>query len=151
TRNEPGSATQSGQLMGTPVYMSPEQCRGARAADHRSDVYSIGCVLMKMLTGRPPFEGEGMGDLIVAHICHAPPLARSRVPDLARVFDQILQRCLAKSPDERFQSMAELTQALEDAEQALFGPIAGLSASVALNMPTLTMDAAEPAVSDTTL
>ena len=60
------------------------------------------------------------------------------------MFDQILQRCLAKSPDERFQSMTELTQQLEDVEQVLFGPIAGLSPSMVLHMPTLTMEVPEP-------
>jgi serine/threonine protein kinase len=54
--------THTGALMGTPVYMSPEQCRGLPEIDHRSDIYALGCVLFHLITGRPPFEGEGMGD-----------------------------------------------------------------------------------------
>ena len=115
---EPGKMkTRTGLVMGTPVYMSPEQCRGAGTVDARSDIYSIGCVMMTMLTGRPPFEQEGAGELICAHMVDDPPLAASRMPGLPQMFDQVLQRCLAKSPDERFQSMSDLALTLAHAEQ----------------------------------
>src|SRR5512140_2836035 len=65
--DEPGRMkTRTGAVMGTPVYMSPEQCRGSGVVDHRADIYSIGCVMMTMITGRPPFDGAGSGELIVA-------------------------------------------------------------------------------------
>ncbi|NVB77055.1 MAG: protein kinase [Kofleriaceae bacterium] len=120
--DEPGKMkTRTGMVMGTPVYMSPEQCRGAGIVDHRSDIYSIGCVMMTMLTGRPPFDGSGSGELIVAHMTEAPPLAASRVPGMPPVIDQIIQRCLAKEAAQRFQSMAELAQTLGLAEQSIYG------------------------------
>ena len=117
TGDDPGKLkTRTGMVMGTPVYMSPEQCRGAGEVDQRSDIYSMGCVLMTMLTGTPPFDGEGSGELIAAHLREPPPLAASRVAGLPEILDQILQRCLAKSPADRFQSMSELAMALGHAE-----------------------------------
>jgi serine/threonine-protein kinase len=119
--DEPGKLkTRTGMLMGTPVYMSPEQCRGAGDIDHRSDIYTIGCVMFTMLTGRPPFDGDGSGELIAAHLREPPPLASSRVPELPGVIDQILQQCLRKSPADRFPSMTELVQAIGFAEQTLY-------------------------------
>src|SRR5262249_21776792 len=112
--------TRTGMLMGTPVYMSPEQCRGAGDIDQRSDIYSIGCVMFTMLTGRPPFEGDASGDLIVAHLREPPPLVASLVPGTPELVDQIVQRCLAKSPAERFPSMLDLVAAIDDAELALY-------------------------------
>jgi len=113
--------------MGTPVYMSPEQCRGISDIDHRSDIYTMGCVLFTMLTGRPPFDGDA-GELIAAHLREPPPLASSRIPDLPGIVDQVFQQCLRKSPSERFPSMAELVQAVEFAEQLLYGPSAEVAA-----------------------
>jgi serine/threonine-protein kinase len=111
--------TWRGTAMGTPAYMAPEQCGGHGAVDHRADIYALGCVMFAMLTGRPPFDGTSAGELIAAHLCEAPPLAASRVPALPGVIDRILQRCLCKSADQRFASIAELVDALDAAEQAL--------------------------------
>ncbi len=105
--------TRTGALMGTPVYMSPEQCRGAGLVDHRSDIYSMGCVIFHMVTGRPPFEGEGIGEIIAAHLREAPPLASTVAPGIPAGVDELLLRCLAKNPDERFQSMIELQAACD--------------------------------------
>jgi serine/threonine protein kinase len=111
--------TQTGTVIGTPLYMSPEQCRGAGVIDARSDIYQLGCLLMTMITGIPPFQAEGCGDLIVMHLREKPPLAASRVPGLPPVIDEILQRCLAKAPDQRYASMHDLGDALLEAERAI--------------------------------
>ncbi len=105
--------TQSGTTMGTPVYMSPEQCRGAGKVDHRSDIYALGCVLFHMVAGRPPFECEGAGEFIVAHLQEDPPTPSSFIPELPELVDGLILRCLEKSADDRFQSMTELQHALE--------------------------------------
>jgi eukaryotic-like serine/threonine-protein kinase len=107
--------TRTGAMMGTPVYMSPEQCRGAGLVDHRSDIYALGCVLFHMLVGRPPFDAEGIGEIIAAHLrepAHAPSAVSPGIPP---VVDELVLRCLAKAPDHRYQTMGELQQALESA------------------------------------
>jgi serine/threonine-protein kinase len=111
--------TGTGVVIGTPLYMSPEQCRGAGEIDHRSDIYSIGCVMFKLLTGKAPFAGAGSGDVIASHLREPAPFAAARVPDLPETVDLILQRCLQKDPAERYQSMTELAAALEGAEHML--------------------------------
>jgi len=104
--------THTGVLMGTPAYMSPEQCRGLTEIDHRSDVYALGCVLFHLLTGRPPFEGEGPGDIISAHI-REPVIAPSYLaPETTPSVDALVLRCLAKAPSDRFQTMVELGAAI---------------------------------------
>jgi serine/threonine protein kinase len=118
---EPGSMkTRTGMVLGTPVFMSPEQCRGIGNIDHRSDIYSIGCVMMTMLTGLPPFYGEGSGELIAAHLREPPPFAGSRVHGFPQIIDRILQCSLAKSPNDRFATMTDMAQALGEAEQSLY-------------------------------
>jgi serine/threonine-protein kinase len=104
--------TQTGALMGTPLYMSPEQCRGAAALDHRSDIYALGCVMFHLLVGAPPFDGEGMGEILAKHMLAPVPAPSSRLPGLQDNVDRIVMRCLAKEPAERFQSMNELVAAI---------------------------------------
>jgi serine/threonine protein kinase len=115
-------ATQTGQMLGTPVYMSPEQCRGAGAVDHRSDVYSVGCALLHMLTGRPPFDCDSVGDFIASHLKEDPPAPSEVAPELPAAVDALVLRCLAKKPEDRFQSMAELQTATDDVLAHLSDP-----------------------------
>jgi serine/threonine protein kinase len=95
-----GSVTGSGQMIGTPIYMSPEQCR-AKGVDTRADIYALGCVAMELLTGRPPFEYDNVAELIVAQLQEVPPRARTRKPSLPAELDSLIHRMLAKEPDDR--------------------------------------------------
>jgi eukaryotic-like serine/threonine-protein kinase len=99
--------TQTGAILGTPMYMSPEQCRDAAGVDPRSDVYALGCILFEMVCGRPPFIGFTPVELITAHLFESPPES-STLGELAST----VARCLAKSPSDRFQSMSEVTRML---------------------------------------
>ncbi len=110
---EEATQTQTGRMMGTPVYMSPEQCQGARDVDGRADIYSLGCLLFHALTGRVPFDLDGTGDLIVAHMQTPAPSPSSIAPELPAVLDEIVEHCLAKNPDERFQTMAAVQHAID--------------------------------------
>src|SRR6185295_9429950 len=99
--------------LGTPTYMSPEQCKGEKTIDHRADLYSLGCVIFHMLCGAPPFDFEGVGQLLGAHLYTPPPAPSAVVPSIPTAVDAILLRLLAKKPDERFASTAELITALD--------------------------------------
>jgi serine/threonine protein kinase len=112
--------TRAGAIMGTPVYMSPEQCKGAGAVDHRSDIYALGCVMFQLLTGTPPFDGC-MGEIIAAHLFTPPPLASSRAPGVPPAVDAIVARCLSKIPDDRYASMSRLVDAIAEVESVSLG------------------------------
>ena len=103
--------TKAGSVFGTPAYMSPEQFVSTRDTDHRSDIYSFGCILFHLITGRPPFEGT-MYELMKAHRSSAPPSLRSIVPDASAQLDALVQRMLAKDPAGRPCSMTEIDEAL---------------------------------------
>jgi eukaryotic-like serine/threonine-protein kinase len=115
--------TQTGEVLGTPVYASPEQCRGQKDVDLRADIYSLGCVLFHMVTGRVPFMMEGIGEFIAAHLREQPPFA-SEFADVPPRVDATIAKCLAKAPDDRFQTMEELVVAIDAAldEDLLDGP-----------------------------
>ncbi len=101
-------ATSTGMLLGTPLFMAPEQCRGAGQVDHRADIYSVGCILYMMLTGRPPFNHEGVGEILAAHLHEPVTPPRSIDPSLPQELEAIVMRALAKRAEDRQQSMAEL-------------------------------------------
>ncbi len=87
--DDPGALSQTSThaMFGTPMYMSPEQCRGAGQVDHRADLYALGCVLFEMLAGVPPFVSEGAGEVIGAHLHVAPPALRTLVPEVSPLTD----------------------------------------------------------------
>jgi serine/threonine-protein kinase len=106
--------TRTGTVMGTPAYMSPEQCRGVGEVDYRADIYSLGCIMFEMACGRPPFAAKGFGEIIAAQIYQPPPTPRSLDPQISPRMEAMIMKALAKSPAERHQSMRELIAELDD-------------------------------------
>ncbi len=104
--------TQTGMLMGTPLYMSPEQCRGAKEIDTRSDIYSLGLIMYEMLCGAPPFVSEGFAELISMHLMRPPAPPRTHNPAIGEEVEQVILRALAKEPDNRFATVQDLQRAL---------------------------------------
>jgi len=105
--------TRTGTILGTPRYMSPEQCRDSRDVYHRADIYSLGVILYEMLSGTPPFVSSSWGELAHMHIGVVPPPLRAQAPDVPDRIAEIVHRAMEKDPDARFQSMADFRQALE--------------------------------------
>ncbi|MDQ3340726.1 MAG: protein kinase [Myxococcota bacterium] len=114
-----GVKTAAGVLLGTPQYMSPEACESKPGIDHRTDVYALGILLFQMMTGRLPFDGESMGEVLVKQVTQLPPPPRGLNPGIPPSVEQILLRCLAKPVDARFQTMEQLRAALLDPESYL--------------------------------
>jgi serine/threonine-protein kinase len=105
--------TQAGVLLGSPLYMAPEQARNE--ADPRTDVYALGVVLYQAIAGRTPFVGTQSVEVIVKHMRERPPPLRELVPAVPEAVHALVMRCLAKKPAERFQSMDELLDAMRAA------------------------------------
>jgi eukaryotic-like serine/threonine-protein kinase len=104
--------TQTGVLIGTPTYMAPEQARAAAQIDQRADLYSLGCILYELVVGEPPFVGAGSGEIIALHMFEAPMPPRKRVMTMSPALEAIILKLLAKEPDDRFQSAAQVAEAL---------------------------------------
>ena len=139
-----------GTLLGTPAFMSPEQCLSDGNLDHRSDVYSLGVILFLALSGRLPFPDEAVGKLILAHVNDPAPRLSDLEPSISATMCAIVDRALAKKPEARFQSMRELRQELERAVgDAAFPrsmtPVAGAPLpAVAGTEPTMAVPALRP-------
>lgn len=116
--------TRTGEVFGSPLYMSPEQCRGLKL-DYRSDIYSLGCVMYEAFTGNPPFTGNSHIDTMLKHVNDLPASVVSSMCDARYVekIDAILLRCMAKNPNVRFQSMDEVKTALLELDRETKGPI----------------------------
>jgi serine/threonine protein kinase len=104
--------TKPGESFGTPQYMSPEQING-QTCDIRSDLYSLGAVFFELLTGRPPFMEDSATAVLVAHLTKAPPSLTEIDPAIPELCDRMVQKLLAKDPNDRYQSTLELREDLE--------------------------------------
>ncbi|MCU0654803.1 MAG: serine/threonine protein kinase [Polyangiaceae bacterium] len=107
-----GSATKTSSLMGTPLYMSPEQLRSSKKVDARSDIWSLGMILYELLTGQVAFTRDTLPELCAAILMDPLVPPRELRPSIPEQVDAIICRCLEKEPDRRFPSLRELTQAL---------------------------------------
>jgi serine/threonine-protein kinase len=151
-----GQKTRTGSLVGTPEYMSPEQCRGVGAVDHRTDIYSLGCILFEMLSGRRPFVSLGFGELIQSHLSEAAPALASFDSTIPPAIGALVARMLAKAPDDRPQTMRALGAELDaiqaslapsppetgEARQAADGPTRTPAARTSASSEQLTVDGA---------
>jgi serine/threonine-protein kinase len=108
------SQTQTGHILGTPLYMSPEQAKGAKTIDHRTDIYALGCVLLELATGQPPFVRRGPAQVIVAHLHETAPRASSLEPSVPPELDALIADMLAKDPEKRPQSMNDVLARLAE-------------------------------------
>ena len=106
------SMTRTGAVMGTPYYMSPEQAKGAKDIDSRSDLYSVGVIMYEAITGQVPFNADTFNELIFKIVLEMPPPPEQIVPDLDPAFSAILRKSMAREAAQRFQNAAEFQQAL---------------------------------------
>jgi serine/threonine-protein kinase len=109
--------TRTGTVIGTPQYMAPEQCEGRAQIDHRADIYGLGIVVYEMLTGRVPFAGDGLGEVLVQQIA-TPPLAPSAIdPRIPEHVELVVLKALEKRADHRYAHMTDMALALQDPER----------------------------------
>jgi len=138
--------TQANLVVGTPQYMSPEQCSQSGALDARSDVYSLGIIVHEMLTGKLPFTGESATVVMMKQVQDAPPSVLASQSQLPAAVDQVIKRALAKQPIDRFQSAGELSAAFADAaskeaaEAPVLAGVAATAANTPLSMPAAVAD-----------
>jgi serine/threonine protein kinase len=121
--------THSMEMMGTPLYMSPEQCKSSANVDGRSDIYALGCILFELASGRTPFEGDA-GELIAKHQLIAPPQLHDLVTGVPPALEDLVARMLAKSPADRPQTMDDVTAALDAIAPTATGPLARITPPV---------------------
>jgi eukaryotic-like serine/threonine-protein kinase len=106
------SMTRTAVMVGSPMYMSPQQIRSARDVDAQGDIWALGVILYELIAGVPPFDGENLAELVNRIISEAPPSIHNYRPEVSQALEQVILRCLARDLDQRFASIAELADAL---------------------------------------
>lgn len=102
-----------GAILGTPAYMSPEQVQGGAEIDGRSDIYAMGVILYQVLTGKTPYQADTAAKLMMMHILEPIPSILAEKQDLPPLLDEVIEKAMAKTPETRFQTTAELAEAVE--------------------------------------
>ena len=119
TNDEDVFITNSGVMVGSPSYMSPEQAMADEKIDFRADIYSLGVSIFQILTGRPPYSGKSAMEVVTQHFNASIPDIRSDRPDISRKFSHLVKRMMAKEPDDRFDSWDDFRNELEDVRKNL--------------------------------
>ncbi len=117
------SLTAEGAVIGTPLYMSPEQASGRTDVDARTDIYSLGALAFTLFTGRPPFEGRSASDIMSQHLTRDVPRLRDRAPGIPAAIDEAVRRCLAKEPSARWRDPVDFSSALSAAGDSWWGAL----------------------------
>ena len=127
--NDTGYKTRAGAILGTPTYMSPEQCRGAGEVTEKTDVYALGVMLYEMLIGHPPFVAEGGGEIMGMHLFQAPAALHTLEPSLPLDLVDLVHSMLSKAPEAR-PSIVQVAQELDRIGGRLSGPMQAVSADL---------------------
>ena len=127
--------TATGIIVGTPLYMSPEQASGSGEVDARSDLYSLGCVLYEMLAGEPPFTGSSAMAVLARHALEEMPPLKTRRPDITDGLESVVRKSLAKSPADRYPTAARFVGGFERGN----GPSDGLAAATRVRSSSRTI------------
>lgn len=141
------SLTRTGEVFGSPLYMSPEQCRG-KALDSRSDIYSLGCVMYRTLTGQPALFGQDLVECLYKHVNEEPQPLTQVAPDanIPPELEAVVLKCLAKDPAARYQTMADLKDALNAIIRSSGGAVSDdQEASAVMDFSGVPTDPAAPA------
>ena len=138
--------TRTQSIMGSPLYMSPEQMASARDVDQRTDIWAIGCVLYELVTGRVPFEAETMPQLCTLILHADPPSPRSIRAEVSEVLDQVILRCLRKDRNQRYPNVAALA-----ADLAMFSPDVGPRSAERISRVLSSSGVSSPALNSSNL
>jgi eukaryotic-like serine/threonine-protein kinase len=140
------SATQTSAVMGSPMYMSPEQMRSARDVTLQADIWGLGVILYELISGHPPFGGQSVPEVAVKIATAAPPPLRSLRPDAPPALEAVILRCLEKTPTARFRNVGELAVALGSFGPARAGALVDRVAAMTGGVPRTEGTMAQPSV-----